>query len=259
MKLKWYTTLNALAILLLCFNTIVKAQNNVVTTDSVIRIIMESEYLTNNHDQGTALILNGNLSAAGQYYNTELKKDEGSREAYFGRGVVNFATADTMSACRDWSALLALGDTAAFKLLDAHCHGGMLLDDEVIPKIKYHRMFTALKSDSKSLTSNESAKVMADEMPEFVGGQSALIKYLTSSIKYPSSAHSKHISGTVYVSFVISSKGKILFPNVVRGIEKNCDSEALRVIRSMPAWKPGKQNGKPVLVRYTIPVIFRAK
>ena len=234
------------------------AQNS-SKTDSVIKIIMSDEHVTDMNDHGTELILNGNFSAASTFYNDEIKKDESSKAAYFGRGVVNWAMSDTMNACKDWSALLALGDTAAFKLLDGRCHGAMIVDDDVIPKTKYHKMFSVEKNNNKANSTNANARIFADEMPEYPGGNSALIIYLSHSIKYPDAARSKKVEGTVYVNFIVSSKGKILFPHVVRGIGSGCDEEALRVIRSMSGWKPGKQKGKPVLVQYNIPVQFHLK
>ena len=143
-------------------------------TDSVIKIIMSDDHVTDMNDQGTSLILNGNFSAASTYYNDEIKKDESSKAAYFGRGVVNWAMSDTMNACRDWSALLALGDTAAFKLLDGKCHGAMMIEDEVIPKTKYHKMFSAEKNEAKTNSTNVTARIFADEMPEFPGGSEAI-------------------------------------------------------------------------------------
>ncbi len=228
-------------------------------TDSVIRIILDEEHLTDMNDHGTELILNGNYSAASAFYTNEIKKDEGNKAAFFNRGIALWVTSDTANACRDWSALLALGDTAAFKLLDGRCHGAMTIDDDVIPKAKYHVMFAADKKDAKSFSSSANPRIIADEMPEFPGGNAALIKYLSQNIKYPEAAKAKKVQGTVYVNFIVSSKGKVLFPYIVRGIGYGCDEEALRVIRNMPAWKPGKQNGKPVLVRTNLPVMFHLK
>lgn len=229
-------------------------------SDSVIRIIMEEGNVTGDiNDHGTALILNGNFSAASAFYNAELKKDEGNKTAFFNRGLVHWITADTVNACRDWSALLALGDTAAFKLLDGKCHGAMTVDEDIIPKEKYHKMFASTKKVGDVNTSNANARIFADEMPEFPGGNTALLNYLKSYMKYPAIAKEKKVQGTVYINFVVSSNGKVLFPYVVRGIGNGCDEEALRLIRSMPAWRPGKQKGRPVLVSTNLPVVFRLK
>ena len=83
-----------------------------------------------------------------------------------------------------------------------------------------------------------------------------LMNFLKQNIKYPEEATKKNIRGTVVVNIIISTKGNVMFPYVKKGIGAGCDEEALRVIRLMPAWNAGKQNGKPVLVRYNIPVKF---
>ncbi len=259
MKAKSFIIKVILPAVIFSFSESVQAQKT-AASDSVVRIIMEEGNVTGNlNDKGTELILSGNYSAASAFYNTELKKDEGNKAAFFNRGMVHWITADTVNACRDWSALLALGDTAAFKLLDGKCHGAMTIDEDVIPKAKYHTMFATTKKEGDATTSTTTARIFADEMPEFPGGTSAMIKYLSTNIKYPESAKTKKVQGTVYVNFVVSSKGKIMYPYVVRGIGSGCDQEALRVIRQMPTWKPGKQKGKPVLVSTNLPVMFRAK
>jgi TonB family protein len=223
--------------------------------DSLVKAMLSDEHVTQDN-KGAELILNGNLSAAGDFYDTELKKDEGNVNAYFGLGIVHIAKSDTLSACRDWSAVLALGDTATYRLLEAHCHGNMMIEDDIIPKKKYMQMFTMERKDGKVLSDATKARTIVEQMPEFPGGDAALLKYISSNLKVPAAAKEKNIKGTVYINFIISSKGHVLFPYVVRGIGSGCDEEALRLIRNMPAWKPGKQNGSPVLVRYNLPVKF---
>ncbi|MEP7263347.1 MAG: energy transducer TonB [Bacteroidota bacterium] len=225
-------------------------------TDSTIKAILDGESLTGGANKGTELILQGNLSAADKFYDSELKKDEGNVEAYFGRGVVHLALNDTLNACRDWSAVLALGDTATYKLLESHCHGNMLVEDDVIPKSTYKQMFSMERSDGKVLSDATKARTIVEVMPQFQGGDAELLKYISSNLKMPQEAIKKNIHGTVYVNFIISSKGNILFPYVVRGIGGGCDEEALRIIKNMPRWKPGMQKGKNVLVRYNLPVKF---
>lgn len=97
---------------------------------------------------------------------------------------------------------------------------------------------------------------IVEDMPEFPGGQEQLFKYLGQNIKFPAMAKDAGITGTVFVTFVVGSDGKIKDAKVLRGIGGGCDEEALRVIKSMPAWKPGKQRGKTVSVQYNLPVRF---
>ena len=100
--------------------------------------------------------------------------------------------------------------------------------------------------------------VVVESMPEFPGGQQAMMKYIGENIKYPVIAQENGIQGRVICQFVIEKDGKVTDIQVVRSSgEPSLDKEAVRVINSMPKWKPGKQRGKPVRVKYTIPVNFR--
>lgn len=96
--------------------------------------------------------------------------------------------------------------------------------------------------------------VVVEEAPQFPGGIDALKKYF--SIETSKIAKSLDIEGIVYVSFVITKTGKIADPKVVRGIHKDCDLEAVRLVREMPDWVPGRQGGKAVNVKFILPVKF---
>ena len=100
--------------------------------------------------------------------------------------------------------------------------------------------------------------VVVETMPEFPGGQQALFKYLSENVKYPVIAQENGIQGRVICQFVVNKDGSIVDVEVVRsGGDASLDKEAVRVIKSMPKWKPGKQRGKVVRVKYTVPVNFR--
>ena len=99
---------------------------------------------------------------------------------------------------------------------------------------------------------------VVESMPEFPGGQQALFKYLAENVKYPVIAQENGIQGRVICQFVVNKDGSIVDVVAVRSSgEASLDKEAIRVIKSMPKWKPGKQRGKPVRVKYTVPVNFR--
>lgn len=98
---------------------------------------------------------------------------------------------------------------------------------------------------------------VVEHMPEFPGGQAALMKYLGDNIKYPTIAQENGTQGRVTVQFVVNADGSIVDAKVIRGVDPYLDKEALRVINSMPKWKPGMQRGKAVRVKYTVPVMFR--
>ncbi|MBQ4507301.1 MAG: energy transducer TonB [Paludibacteraceae bacterium] len=100
--------------------------------------------------------------------------------------------------------------------------------------------------------------VVVEDMPEFPGGQQALFKYLSENVKYPVIAQENGIQGRVICQFVVNKDGNIVDVEVVRsGGDPSLDKEALRLVKSMPKWKPGKQRGKAVRVKYTVPVNFR--
>jgi protein TonB len=96
-----------------------------------------------------------------------------------------------------------------------------------------------------------------EEYPEFPGGEKALYEYIKNNIRYPEVARTSGITGTVYVQFVVEKDGSISDVKVLRGIGGGCDEEAVRVVKSMPKWKPGKQRGQPVRVYYTLPIDFK--
>ena len=93
-------------------------------------------------------------------------------------------------------------------------------------------------------------------MPVFPGGQMALVQYIASHLKYPTVAQENGIQGRVFVSFVVGEDGYVEDVQVIKGVEPMLDKEAVRVIQSLPRWTPGNQQGKPVRVKYTVPVTF---
>lgn len=98
---------------------------------------------------------------------------------------------------------------------------------------------------------------VVEEMPEFPGGMSAALNYLSRNIKYPPEAISAKEQGKVIVQFIVTKEGKVTNPVIVRGVSPLLDKEAIRVITEMPDWKPGKQRGVPVNVKYAMPIAFR--
>ena len=97
---------------------------------------------------------------------------------------------------------------------------------------------------------------VVEEAPSYPGGDEARIKFLQENIKYPQMARESGIAGTVYVTFVVERDGNVTDVKVMRGIGGGCDEEAIRVIKAMPKWNPGKQRGKPVRVQFNMPIKF---
>ena len=106
-------------------------------------------------------------------------------------------------------------------------------------------------------TDAEYAFEQVEVKPEFPNGNDGLVKYLSENIKYPKKALKNGVTGKVFVQFVIDKTGKVTNVVAVRGVDKSLDKEAVRVIKSMPKWKPGMKDGNPVKVKYTIPINFK--
>jgi protein TonB len=98
---------------------------------------------------------------------------------------------------------------------------------------------------------------IVEEMPAYPGGDQKLMEYVAKNIKYPQIARETGIQGRVFVGFVVEPDGSVSNVKVLRGIGGGCDEEAMRVVKSMPKWKPGKQRGKAVRVSYMLPVNFK--
>ena len=98
---------------------------------------------------------------------------------------------------------------------------------------------------------------VVEQMPMYPGGDAALMGYLRDNIKYPTVAAENGVQGRVVVGFVVERDGSITDVNIIRGVDPSLDREAMRVVKSMPRWNPGKQNGSAVRVKYQVPVSFR--
>jgi TonB family protein len=249
---RFFTRLAICILFALSTNTELLAQKS-SNFDPEVNKILDNQLF--QPDEGMKLIADKKYEEANEFLNQAIIKDDLNKEAYFKRGVVNWELNDTMAACRDWSSVLALGDTATFLLLESKCHSSMIVEDEVIPAKEYKKLFAA-ELNKKKGEDPAMAKTVVEVMPEFPGGDLGIINYFKKNLQYPEDAKQKNIEGRVFVNFIISSKGKVLFPYVVRGTGSSCDQEAIRLIKNMPAWKPGKQNGKAVMVRYNLPVKF---
>lgn len=98
---------------------------------------------------------------------------------------------------------------------------------------------------------------VVEEMPEFPGGMRALIKYIHKHLKYPTKAKENKIQGKVFVRFVVMPVGKVKKVQIARGVHPLLDAEAVRIVKSLPLWKPGKARGKSKPVWFTVPVNFK--
>lgn len=132
-------------------------------------------------------------------------------------------------------------------------------DDQ--PEVQSADMVEDMSVDLPSGGGEETQKedeifVAVEDQPEFPGGKNELFRYLRNEIEYPRSAKEAGIEGTVIVNFVVNKDGSITDVQIGRGVTDKLDQEATRVVKNMPDWKPGKQRGKPVRVRYRVPIRF---
>jgi protein TonB len=120
---------------------------------------------------------------------------------------------------------------------------------EYVPEVNY-------QMEEEEEPVSEEIFVIVESMPEYPGGINTLYQYISDQIHYPVMAKELGIQGKVFVTFVIETDGSVSGVEVLRGIGGGCDEEAIRVVNSLPKWKPGKQRGVPVRVRYNLPVKF---
>lgn len=121
----------------------------------------------------------------------------------------------------------------------------------MLPLVSYSQ-----EKKSNSQKQENGVFFMVEKMPQFPGGSGALMKYLSQNVKYPASAQANNISGRVIVQFVVEADGSITRDKIIRGVDPALDAEALRVIKAMPKWVPGENEGKKVPVKYTVPIVF---
>lgn len=98
-----------------------------------------------------------------------------------------------------------------------------------------------------------------EENPEFPGGPAKLLEYIQKNLEYPEAARENEIQGRVFVGFIVEEDGSVSNVKILRGIGYGCDEEAIRLVNSLPKFKPGKQRGKPIRVPYTLPIVFKLK
>ncbi len=125
-------------------------------------------------------------------------------------------------------------------------------DTQAAVEVKY----TPVEVEEEEVDEQQIFQVV-EEAPEFPGGLKACMKFLSDQIKYPQISQENGVQGRVIIQFVVNADGTIVDPVVVRGVDPYLDKEALRVIKLMPKWKPGKQRGKAVRCKFTQPVLFR--
>lgn len=120
-------------------------------------------------------------------------------------------------------------------------------------------LYQSLDVKAENMTGGDDVYIIVEEMPVFPGGDEALRNYITNNIRFPNELAEACIQGRVYVCFVIDTTGKVTNVRVARPLHPSLDAEAIRVVKNMPKWKPGRHKGKVVKVSYTIPINFALK
>ena len=113
------------------------------------------------------------------------------------------------------------------------------------------------QKEYSGIVGNDGIFQVVENQPEFPGGMAELMKYLKKNLRYPQICKEQGVQGRVIVQFVVNPDSTLSDFNVIKSVNPHLDKEALRVVSSMPKWKPGEQRGKPVSVRFTLPVTFR--
>ena len=148
--------------------------------------------------------------------------------------------------------------TTEFEIVgdDAQIENELHVDAEVKEDTKNIEI-TPVQVEEEEEEAEEEIFTVVESAPEFPGGAEALYKYLSQNIKYPQLARDNNITGKVFVTFVVERDGSIANPRILRDIGGGCGAEAVRVVKSMPKWTPGKQRGRSVRVQFNLPVSFQ--
>lgn len=128
------------------------------------------------------------------------------------------------------------------------------MEQEVYESIPFKKIVIVDKMETQD---EDIIYTIEEKIPTFPGGVTELMKYITEKFKYSKKAQDKGIHGRVIVSFIIDCEGSISDAKIVRGIDPDCDKEALRLINGMPRWIPAQLNGENIGVRLTLPIIFK--
>lgn len=139
-----------------------------------------------------------------------------------------------------------LKDSAATAVYGALGKNGVII---VRTKAAQARLDSAIQSDKPVYG--------VEEMPQYPGGEQAMLGFISNNLHYPMSDAQKGTQGRVTVRFIVTKTGKVTDATIIRGLSPGCDAEAIRVVNKMPNWKPGSQKGKPVSVYYTLPIVYK--
>ena len=248
-------TLPVLAILLIA-NTKVAAQEN--KTENVFTIQFGDFELFN--DDGTQM----------QLKDTVIYYEDGTYTKFESSEAVDPFTGELRKTftVKNFTAEGTPNPNINFTIREVERHGDTMMysmdpftiSGDIVTKLK-NKIMTDEDIDVEvtevGCVDNDTVYNVVEQMPEFPGKEKAMMEFMTHNIHYPEEAKEKGIEGRVFVQFVVEKDGSINEVKVLKGIGHGCDEEAVRVVKSMPKWKPGKQKGKPVRVHYQMPFFFK--
>jgi protein TonB len=175
--------------------------------------------------------------------NDSISNDSIPSDAYLLEGDVLAPEPDTMKAekkkvtCKNKEPLAIPGDVVVFEEIEGEM-------PEIFPEVG-------------EVEGESDVYQIVEQMPEFPGGEAELFHYISKNIHYPQKAREKGIQGRVFIGFIVEKDGSISNVRNLRGVDSELDAEAIRVVESMPRWKPGMHRGEPVRVSYQIPIVFK--
>ena len=241
----------------------------------------QSQEAAKNYEKGTEALESKNYKEAISFLTFAINEFP-TNNAYYNRAFANYYIGDSCEFCFDLIRAANLNDTEALELYKKQCKHSRI--DNNVPdslkladnKIIYLEIITTTCSPDSAIYvyRKEQEKVssielkelgkgpvftIVEEMPTFIGGDDKRNRFLAENINYPTNAMRYGIQGTSYISFIIDKDGSITDVKVIKGIGGGCDEEAVRVVKMMPKWKPGKQNGKTVRVLFNMPIYFKLK
>ena len=156
-----------------------------------------------------------------------------------------------------WKLLTALPIAALMMVVGCQPATDKAIDTDEPAAVSQTDLDDTAPSQVTIAVSDDASVLCAENSPEYPGGMEALSKFIADNIRYPEQAKRDNIQGKVLVRFAIEPGGSVADAEVLRGIGGGCDEEALRVVNAMPKWKPGRVNGNPVRVQYTLPITFK--
>jgi len=232
-----------------------------------------------NYEKGSKALDSKNYKDAISFLTLSIQENPLSPNAFYNRACAFYFSGDTCSFCKDLKSASNLNDRGAQDIYTKKCKRSSILyqvpdslkrlDDKIthLEKITYtcssDSIIYAYREENSNISSVEISLVgkeiytIVEEMPTFPGGDNARQRFLGSNIFYPVAATTYRIQGTVYIQFVIDTDGNVTNVKILRGIGGGCDEEAVRVVKLMPKWIPGKQNGKAKNVLFNMPIYFK--